>query len=166
MQDLEIDGWSAEELGELDDMTMLQSLEIGDCRGVEKLPDFRGLISLQRLGIWRCDFKDVSSLSSLAALKSLDISWNGNLERVPKLETLSELDIFGCDMLRGLDSTVGEVEGNVWRSDETSVESDPPDPQRLRSLRKLRLQWCKSLADLTSIGAFSQLQRLECWVYQ
>ena len=160
--DLDICGWSAEELGELDDMAMLQNLEIGNCLGVEKLPDIRGLISLQRLGIQGCDFKDVSSLSSLAALKRLAIAFCSNLERVPNLETLSELFIFGCDMLRGLDSTVGEVEGNVWRSDETSVESDPPDPQRFRNLRELRLQWCKSLADLTSIGSFSQLERLEC----
>ena len=139
LQELEIRGWSAEELGELDDMAMLQTLKIEDCRGVEKLPDFRGLISLQRLRISRCDFKDVSSLSSLAALKSLYISFCGNLERVPNLETLPELDINVCDMLRGLDSTVGEVEGNVWRSDETSVESDPPDPQRFRNLRDIGL---------------------------
>ena len=132
LQDLAIDGWSVEELGELDDMAMLQSLNIRYCRGVEKLPDFRGLISLQRLRIWRCEFKDVSSLSSLAALKALYISFYGNLERVPNLETLSVLDIFACNMLRGLDSTVGEVEGNVWRLDETSVDSDPPDPQRFR----------------------------------
>ena len=119
LQDLEICGWRAEELGELDDMAMMQTLKIGNCLGVDKLPDIRGLISLQSLVISECDFKDVSSLSSLAALKTLCISFCGNLERVPNLETLSELDISGCDMLRGLDSTVGEVEGNVWRSDET-----------------------------------------------
>ena len=162
LQALEIRGWSAEELGELNDMVMLHTLEIGDCRGVDKLPDFRGLTGLQTLIISDCDFKDVSSLSSLAALKSLRIFWCVNLERVPNLETLSELRIFSCVMLRGLDSTVGEVEGNVWRSDETSVESDPPDPQRFRNLRELALSRCRSLADLTSIEAFSQLERLRC----
>ena len=149
-------------MGALDHMAMLQTLEIRDCRGVDKLPDFQGLISLQNLGITNCDFKDVSSLSSLAALKCLDIFSCGNLERVPNLETLSELDISGCDTLRGLDSTVGEVEGSVWRSDETSVESDPPDPKRFTNLRKLSLSGNKILKDLTSIVASSQFERLEC----
>ena len=44
-----------------------------------------------------------------------------------------------------------------------SVDSDPPDPQRFRNLRELTLYSCQRLADLTSIEAFSQLERLECW---
>ena len=74
LQELKIRGWSAEEVGELDDMAMLETLEIHDCRGVDKLPDLRGLISLQTLRISKCDLKDLSSLSNLSALKTRHIS--------------------------------------------------------------------------------------------
>ncbi|KAG0608738.1 hypothetical protein M758_8G128400 [Ceratodon purpureus] len=155
LQIVKIRGWSLLGLAELTNFAMLRRLTIGDCTGVDKLPDLEGLISLQSLGILDCGFEDVGGLSYAIALESLQIQNCRKLESMPdmrRLTRLKVLDISGCTMLRRWDC----------RPDDNSVGSDVPDSQTPTALRELSLQWCETLEDVMGIGAFSCLKTLEC----
>ncbi|KAG0556528.1 hypothetical protein KC19_11G060100 [Ceratodon purpureus] len=165
LQIVEISGWSLLQFTELSNLAVLRRLTIQDCTGVDKLPDFEGLIRLQELVIWNCGFKDVGGLSHAIALESLRIVDCRDLERLPDfrmLTRLESLDIIGCEMLRRWDCRVGQVDGSSWRPDDTWIGSDVPDCQMPSALRRLSLQSCYTLEDVMGIGAFSRLETLEC----
>ncbi|KAG0631760.1 hypothetical protein M758_1G277600 [Ceratodon purpureus] len=165
LQIVDICGWSLLQLTELIKTSLLRRLTIGDCTGLDKLPDFEGLICLQTLEIRNCGFKDVGGLSNAVALESLRIQDCRDLERLPNLRSLTRLKllhIIRCSNLRRWDCRVGEVEGGSCRPDDTCVGSDVPDSQTATTLRELSLQRCGTLEDLMGIGAFSRLETLEC----
>ena len=91
---MEIDGWSTTGIQRLDKLTMLCTLRIGYCSGVDELLDMQSLSRLQSVIITESEFKDLSGLS--------------NLDRVP-MNTLSQLEINGCSKLRAL-SNIGPLE--------------------------------------------------------
>ena len=137
LQELRIRGWSAAGLRGVEDLAMVHTLDVRDCSGVDVLPDFRGLTCLRSLSMEDCEFKDVSSVSNLSTtLERLKISGCKKLERLPSLQRLTQLkslSIRRCPMLRDLGFSHAEQGEECWDSD---------------------------LADVMSIGAFSQLQAL------
>ncbi|KAG0627855.1 hypothetical protein M758_2G233100 [Ceratodon purpureus] len=166
LQKLKIRGCSLAELRATDDLAMLHTLVIGDCKGVDDLPDFQGPTSLRKLTLRDCEFKNATSLSELSTLEEIKIYGWRDLEVLPDLQGLTRLEslwIGDCDMLRGWDSSVGLGVENSCKRQDTNTQLDRGEFQRLIGLRRLELRRCSNLADVTGIKAFRQLERLEIW---
>ncbi|KAG0561405.1 hypothetical protein KC19_9G062400 [Ceratodon purpureus] len=166
LQELKIRGWSLAELRETDDLAMLHTLEVEDCKGVyiDYLPDFQGLTSLRKLTLYNCDFKNAASLSKLSTLEEIAINVCRQLEVLPDLEGLTRLEsleITNCDMKRGWDSAVGRGEESLCKRQDNNMQLHRRYFQRLIGLRRLELRCCSNLADVSGIEAFKQLERLE-----
>jgi internalin A len=161
LQKLSIDGCSMVELGALHQLTMLGSLTILGCEGVDvELPDLRSLIRLQMLRIVYSGFRNVMGLMNLSALEDLTFFRCDALERLPDMQRLTRLKslwISDCAKLRGWDGTWGEAEVSPRRLD----GYDLPDSEKLVGSRDLLLSNSRSF-DLTTVGSLSQLQSLTC----
>jgi Leucine-rich repeat (LRR) protein len=141
-------------------LTMLESLDISGCRGVDVLPDLRSLIRLQKLDINFCGFNNVFGLVNLSALEDLTIANCDALERLPDMQRLTRLKlllIVGCSNLRRWDWTWGQAEVSPRRLD----CYDLPDSEKRVDSRDLLPSNSRSL-DSTTFGSLSQLQRLTC----
>ncbi|KAG0562531.1 hypothetical protein KC19_9G153800 [Ceratodon purpureus] len=163
LQELSICGWSSAELRATDDLAMLHTLDVKDCRGVDDLPDFQGPTSLRELTLIDCEFKDVTSLSKMSTLEEIAIQGCRQLAVWPDLEGLTRLEslkISDCDMLRGWDLALGRGEESSCKRQDCITQLDRRELQRLTGLRYLRLRSCSNLADATGIGAFRQLESL------
>ncbi|KAG0606318.1 hypothetical protein M758_9G131300 [Ceratodon purpureus] len=167
LQELSIRGCSLAELRTTDDLAMLHTLNVEDCKGVDDLPDFQGPTSLRKLTLRDCELKSATSLSELSTLEEIELWGCRQLEVLPDLQGLTRLEslqIADCDMLRGWDSAVGRgEESSCKRQDSNTSQLDRRDFQRLIGLRSLDLYSCSNLADLTGIGAFRQLESLFLW---
>ncbi|KAG0588935.1 hypothetical protein KC19_2G279700 [Ceratodon purpureus] len=164
LQELSIRGCSLAELRATDNLAMLRTLDVWDCKGVDDLPDFQGPTSLRELTLRKCEFKNATSLSELSTLEEIAIIGCRQVEVLPDLEGLTRLErleISDCDMLRGWDSAVGRGEESSCKRQDCNMQWDRRDLQRLIGLRRLELRRCRNLADVTGIGAFRQLERLE-----
>jgi Leucine-rich repeat (LRR) protein len=164
LQQMRIKGWSSREIQELSNLTMLETLDICCCSGVDEMSDFHNLSRLEYLSISDCEFKDVSSLSTLCSLRTLIICHCSRLERLPEFQRLPSLlflRVEDCVGLRGWDCTSAQdVEGRSCRLEDTSLTLDVPNAQMVVNLKILILKNC-GIANLTSIGTWSQLERLE-----
>ena len=158
LQSVDIYGWSAAGIQGLNELTMLHTLRIGHCSGVDELPDLQSLTRLQLVTISESEFKDLSGLSNLIALETLQIFQCRKLERLPawqRLTSLKSLQISDCAGLRRWDCT------SVEQVEDTSVlDVDVSDSHMESKLETLKLSIC-GLSDLRSIGCFILLQRLE-----
>ncbi|KAG0627867.1 hypothetical protein M758_2G234200 [Ceratodon purpureus] len=163
LQVLSINGWSLAELRATDDLAMLRTLDVWDCKGVDDLPDFHGPTSLRKLTLRDCEFKNATCLSALSTLEVIKIYGCRDLEVLPDLQGLTRLErleISDCDMLRGWDSAVGRGEESSCKRQDSNMQVDRREFQRLSGLRGLTLERCSNFADVTGIGAFRQLERL------
>ncbi|KAG0588917.1 hypothetical protein KC19_2G278200 [Ceratodon purpureus] len=163
LQKLVLRGCSLAELRATDDLAMLHTLDVGDCKGVDDLPDFQGPTSLRDLTLGNCEFKNATSLSELSTLEEIKIYGCRDLELLPDLQGLTLLEslwIGDCDMLRSWDSAVGRGEESSCKRQDCITQLDCRDLQRLIGLRRLELRRCSNLADVSGIGAFRQLESL------
>ncbi|KAG0627870.1 hypothetical protein M758_2G234400 [Ceratodon purpureus] len=166
LQELSINGWSLAELRATDDLALLRTLNVWDCKDVDDLPDFHGPTSLRELTLRHCEFKNATSLSELRTLEEIAIRGCRQLEVLPDWEGLTRLErleISDCDMLRGWDSPSGGGEESSCKRQDSNMQVDRREFQRLIGLQRLELRRCSNLADVTGIGAFRQLKSLEIW---
>ncbi|KAG0588944.1 hypothetical protein KC19_2G280600 [Ceratodon purpureus] len=163
LQELSINGCSLAELRATDDLAMLHTLDVEDCKGVDDLPDFQGPTNLRKLTLSNCEFKNATSLSELSTLEEIAIIGCRQLEVLPDLQGLTRLEsleISDCDMLRGWDFASGRGEESSCKRQDSNMQVDRREYQRLSGLRRLTLERCSNFADVTGIGAFRQLEIL------
>ncbi|KAG0598350.1 hypothetical protein M758_12G066000 [Ceratodon purpureus] len=158
-------GWNIAGLRGLVNLAMLHTLEMSHCSGVDELPDLRSLISLERFFIKFCEFKSLSGLSNSSMLMTLCIHGCEKLESIPDLRRLTRLDclsILDCGAMLGCwNCAFGQAEEDSWRSDDSNIRSGLPNSQRLTALQQSFSEDC-GVVHVTVIGAFSQLERLNC----
>ncbi|KAG0588925.1 hypothetical protein KC19_2G278800 [Ceratodon purpureus] len=166
LQKLVLRGCSLAELRATDDLAMLHTLDVGDCKGVDDLPDFQGPTNLRKLTLRDCEFKNATSLSELSTLEELAIIECTLSEVLPDLQGLMRLEslfVSDCDMLRGWDFPSGRGEESSCKRQDSNMQVDRGEFQRRIGLRRLELRRCSNFVDVTGIGAFSQLESLEIW---
>ncbi|KAG0627859.1 hypothetical protein M758_2G233500 [Ceratodon purpureus] len=159
LQKLKIRGCSLAELRATDDLAMLHTLDVGDCKGVDDLPDFQGPTSLRKLTLRDCEFKNATSLSELSTLEEIAIIECTLLEVLPDLQGLTRLELLfisDCDMLRGWDSPSGRGEESSCKRQDSYMQVDSREYQRLIGLRRLELRRCSNFVDCDG-----QLESLE-----
>jgi len=122
------------DLSLLTGLTELETLRLGGCNGIERLPDLSSLRGLRTLTVPNCTgLRGAESLLSITGLVRLEALDLGGLQLVElpdisALRRLKKLDLSGCRMLESL-----------------------PDLSALSRLRWLDLNGCVALKDLTEL---------------
>ena len=158
-----IRGWSGPIWTSIQSLMVLEDLQLLDCTGDESVvPDLRSLARLKVVGLYKCNCKDVTGLSNSVALERLCIHFCAKLERLPKLERLTELNhlaITGCVSLQdspsSLCSSLHSLEADVSSLMRFATSSTGPT-----GLRRLAL-WSNGCEDVLSIMPSMMTSRLE-----
>jgi Leucine-rich repeat (LRR) protein len=124
-------------------LTALGSLDLRDCRSLQRLPD---------------------SIGQLTALRSLDLAWCSSLQQLPdsigQLTALGSLDLAWCSSLQQLPDSIGQLTALRWLDLGrcSSLQQLPASIAQLTALSSLYLSGCSSLQQLpASIGQLTAL---------
>ncbi|XP_068343522.1 putative disease resistance protein RGA3 [Pyrus communis] len=175
--------------------TSLTHLSVSNCPNLEAIPSLDNLTSLTELRVDFCD--NLISLadhnvSSLQSLSSLDLSYCGKLQYLPKglhslsrLEKLSlgpfyeeldsfpdfqvpsnELRLYGWSKLKSLPQQIQHSASltmlEIWKFD--GLEALPEWLGNLTSLTKLAIRQCENLMHLPTVEAMQRLTKLQTLV--
>lgn len=153
----------------IEDIGSLTKLHILEIKGFDgdNLPNLSMLSALQVVCFAHCDnVVTISGLSSnLSNLKSLCISRCSKLQECPGLDELyglEELDLWGCNKLKGLPSVRLLKKLTRLNVSECIILREVPGLSDLVTLTELRAKGCYGLKHLPSLQKLRQLGVLRC----
>ena len=157
-------GWNGCNLWtSIQNLPMLETLSLEDCRGDDVVPDLQNLNRLKQVIIIKCDVKYLSGLSNATELEVLHVFRCDGLERLPEFERpskLTELRIDGCKNLGDWPSASNLCSLVSLKVDSVSLTKIMPNLEKLTSLQDLMLcgEGCENVL---SMAFLSQLETLE-----
>ena len=130
------------DLRPLSSLTVLQVLDLDECRQITSLDAIAGLTTLHSLNLSWCEqITALDPIAGLTELHSLDVSGCGqitSLDPIAGLTALLSLDVSVCDQITSLDPVAG-----------------------LTALHSLGVSWCRQLTSLDPIAGLTALHSLD-----
>ncbi|CAN1218794.1 Disease resistance protein L6 [Linum perenne] len=125
-------------------LSKLQKLEVDGCSSLERLPDLSNMTKLRSLCIRRCPgLRNVERLEFLQGeLQRLELVHCPSIERLPRLSRLAKLRTLVLRDNRQLHETL-------------------PDLSSLKSLKRLYLEGCTQLREITGLESLESLEMVK-----
>ncbi|CAI0441308.1 unnamed protein product [Linum tenue] len=140
----------------------LNSLRVGFCGSLERLPNLGNLNNLMELSLLDVGVYEIRGLGELRILETMSIRKAPNLSNLDGLQSLlllKKLKIYGCPALEKLPSVANLSNLHRLYIRSNSIQK-LPDVSGLKKLADLRVHRCPRLTQLDGVEMLESLQRL------
>ncbi|CAI0441498.1 unnamed protein product [Linum tenue] len=140
----------------------LNSLRVGFCGSLERLPNLGNLNNLMELSLLDVGVYEIRGLGELRMLETMSIRKAPNLSNLDGLQSLlllKKLKIYGCPALEKLPSVANLSNLHRLYIRSNSIQK-LPDVSGLKKLADLRVHRCPRLTQLDGVEMLESLQRL------